>query len=450
MDGHKAQKLKQQQGQPLNTPPTVTDRLVHFWYEDLPPLYGPLRLVYYSLTWLVTFRWFPIPSGPLDTLLSVQKCTDSYNGLLHFSKLRLQYPYQSGIFGYFLSTLDDPSSFWMFNCSALVGILNTSLVLCALGFGWKVPRVLAAFTFCFLKCMNQTAWNGGGVHSTLLGCYAFVALCFAENNLVDRWSLDSLLLSMYQGVGPSGPSCIPRKSVFIVNGASAGGAARKFIMCVVVVSFFFAGTHKLSEAAWPGWLAGGALRHAINRQNGHWPWLHNLVADNDWLCIPLAFATVIGEIGAIAILIWKRWRPFGIASFFLFHIGVYLMMLPNFFAQCIVYLLIIEWSSHYEQFLGKRKVSVKSESAPIRCSGVPRSWRVGAWLYSSILATFFLAALFRIDGLPFYSWDLYSGIDSPTPFMQETIEHGSHNCMTQPPLNPLCQHLGSSSTVSCP
>ena len=57
---------------------------------------------------------------------------------------------------------------------------------------------------------------------------------------------------------------------------------------------------------------------------------------------------------------------------------------------------------------------------------VPKSWKAGAWIYSIVIAAAFLAGMFRVDGLPFYSWCLYnhhpSDIIVAKPFVQETLE----------------------------
>lgn len=70
-------------------------------------------------------------------------------------------------------------------------------------------------------------------------------------------------------------------------------------------------------------------------RSGHWPWLHNIVAEYDFLCVPMAFATIIGEVGSIAIVVSKWWRPFGIASLYMFHMGVFFLMDPNFICHCV-------------------------------------------------------------------------------------------------------------------
>jgi hypothetical protein len=447
---------------------STTDRLVAFWYADLPPLYGPLRFFFYGLQWMITLPWFPDPSTPHNSLFSVQKCEFNRNELVHFPNLGFKYNHESGIFGYLLTFIDDPSTFWLFDCHALVGTLKVCIIMCALGFGWKIPRALVAFTYWLMSFIKQSAWSSKNTHSTLLGAFAFVGLTFAENNLIDRWSMDSLLVSWYKKYRPQSQQQ-QQQQTYIIHGAAAGGAARKFAMCVTVVAFFCAGIHKAAEVKWLGWLDGATLKDAIHHQNGHWSWLHNLVSDNDWLCVPMAVMTIIGEVGVVAILLSKCWRPFGIASLYLFHIGVYLLMDPNFICHGIDYLLIIEWNKYYERFSGNNGTATKSTTAilqkslpplgdeenPMNCPvpayshghEIPKSWKVGAWLYSTVIAAAFFAGMFRVDGLPFYSWCLYnhhpSDVVVAKPFVQETIEYAAHKCLTQPPLNPACQHLGN-------
>jgi hypothetical protein len=315
----------------------TTDRLLIFWYTDLSPLYGPVRLAFYGLMWLITLDLFPYGSDPHTSLFRVTSCQSDRDGLMHFSNLGFQYNAESGIFGWMISHIDDPSSFWLFKCHALVSLLQISIVLSAVGFGWKFPRIITSITYWIMLFMKQSTWRSRNTHSTLLGAYAFASLCFAENNLIDKWSIDSWLLAIHRQLWPTIQTSRPQDVITIHAGqkASAGGAARKFVMGMTVVAFFLAGIHKVSEVNWLGWLDGRTLKYAVRQQSGHWEWLHNFVKKHDFLCIPLAVSTVVGEVGIVAIVMSKWWRPFGIATLYMFHIGVFLMLDPNFICHCV-------------------------------------------------------------------------------------------------------------------
>jgi hypothetical protein len=88
-----------------------------------------------------------------------------------------------------------------------------------------------------------------------------------------------------------------------------------------------------------------------------------------------------------------------------------------------------------------------SSDPPDSTRPIPISWKVGSWICSIVVAMAFLAGLFRVDGMPFYSWCLYN--HHPTdvvlakPFVQSTIEYAAHKCLTTPAINPACGHLGN-------
>ncbi len=120
----------------------------------------------------------------------------------------------------------------------------------------------------------------------------------------------------------------------------------------------------------------------------------------------------------------------------------------------ICYLLIIEWRQYYQRFVTRRGGTTTSTFSTLQeksrlhfAKEIPTSWKVGSWMYTGIIALAFLAGLFRIDAMPFYSWVLYN--DHPSdpvvanPFVQETVQYGARQCLREPPLNPLCQHLGN-------
>jgi hypothetical protein len=273
-------------------------------------------------------------------------------------------------------------------------------------------------------------------------------------------------------------------------------------MGIAAVAFFFAGIHKVAEVSWLGWLDGRTLKDAIREQSGHWYWLNHIFTEYDFLCVPLAVITIVGEVGVVAILLSKWWRPFGIATLYMFHIGVFLLLDPNFICHCVSsesnycsiarwvrngialtvnfyissfwqidYFLIIEWKAYYERFF-RRKTSngdqeesgaergfsldeenlspssaSLSPSSPMSVCEIPTSWKVGSWIYTIVVVMAFLAGLFRVDGMPFYSWCLYNhhptDVVKAQPFIQETIEYAAHKCLTTPPINPACQHLGN-------
>ena len=145
---------------------------------------------------------------------------------------------------------------------------------------------------------------------------------------------------------------------------SYSSGARKFILCTIAVIMFNSGLHKLIAHGLlplPGsWWDGQTIYQSVTQgmkrtsssANEYTNKQHNLsylsfylkytILEYPILATIMAGSSIIGEMGgAILIVISTRYRVYGILLFTLFHIGIFLTMVPNFVLNIVAYLLVI-------------------------------------------------------------------------------------------------------------
>jgi hypothetical protein len=453
----------------------ITDTyLVNYWYKDLPPLYGPLRMVFYGLYFLITWQndLFLFHSRPTRQTFFQDKCyfhlTES---IPHYRRLGFEYKREGGIFNWFFlepgnELLLKLNPYW--TCSGLTWMFWSGLVLSCIGLGGKIPRFMVCVSFWMLFGLRNAFFVGESSHSHYLAGMAMTALCFAENNLIDRWSLDWWIVKAFGRFrNKHNNEQQQQPPIRSSGGPSAGSAARKFVLYMAVCSIYFAGMHKFSTWGFK-WMDGTAIWKCLDEEHSHNKYLHDIFYENKWLTTMLSIATIIGEIGAFAVLIYPWWRPYGIASFYSFHIGVFLLMQPNFISNMVTYILIMDWRKVFGPLVknqsicrqGKTSRAAMINTMPFdghkqqssKChdmsSSVPDSWRVGSWMYTVLALVVFVTSVCRIDAFPFFSWSLYNWHPSEpgdqTPYKNEAvIKEAAHRCLTKPPFNPACRNHGT-------
>jgi hypothetical protein len=441
----------------------TTAFLVNYWYNDLPPSYGPLRFTFYSFYFLITYynKWYLFHSRPTRETFFYEPCVEALNeSIPNYNQLGYQYKAEGGLFNYFaleyFLSCDAPSL-----CSLLTNMFWYGLVLSAIGLGGKIPRYATAIAFWILFGIRNARFVGESSHSHYLAGMAMTALCFAENNLIDNWSIDSLLHKIYKrncekrrhnigvpevplslnGQQQRQPQHPSKTTCYVPYGPSAGSAARKFVLYMSVCSIFFAGMHKFSTWGFK-WMDGQTLFWCINHEHSHWKALNRFFRHHPPLSVLLSIATVVGEIGAFAVLVYPKWRPYGILTFYGFHIGVFLLMQPNFISNEVTYILIMDWRQVYYGIKycfiqtmnrsnsnndgydikynkhDKARIIIRSStmttatvdgislssSSSSFMSSCPLSWKIGAWMYSIIAIIVFITSICRIDAFPFFSW----------------------------------------------
>ena len=357
----------------------------------------------------------------------------------------------AGILGhFFFASMEDPETI---PCDTLAWTLRLALLCSCVGFAGRVPRVVAAAIWFFMVSLGHAAWGDAPGHSPNLPAVALICLCFAENNLVDRWSVEWLLSRIYRRVTGSTRGSA-KETPWQKGDASVGGAARKLLLVQAVLVMFFAGVHKTATWGWK-WLSGSTIGYSIRNQRTRLPWLKKVVTEQiTFLPTVLATSSVVGELFAVAALISPRWRPYAVFSWAMFHLGIFLLMNPNFLMQAMTYSLIVDWG-HILPRVENSKAGggctvtckwpqpPKERPNPSKASSSMKAW---AWLLSAVSSVMFLASFLRIDYFPLASYSLYNWDPSEPGFNKmftaDSVKSAAHRCVTEPPVNPTCQNLG--------
>ena len=432
------------------------DDLVTWWFGDIPPLHGPLRFCFYiSIFYL---EW--LGAAGLSAF-SVDKCNLDLKKLDYYHDLELPDKHETGFFrlAFPVETLIESigKGGWLTNCALLDGAMRWGLVLSAVGAGGNISRAVAAISFMTLFALHVSTFGDPVSHNLYMASVALLALCFAEGNLIDGWSVDAQLLRLWRKFRSSsqGNAIDRQMKVSSHSQLSWGGGARKIILFQACVAFFVTGIHKLSSSGlW--WLDGGTILYGVHKQQSMMPWLQKLVFRyRAVLLAPMATSAVIMEIGSLAALVHKRWRPFGVALFFPLHIGIMMLMHPNFTMNMVCYILIVDWT-HVLAFVRSRFPfpictvdSTAADQDQMRRQYFPKKtkkeavrFRVGAMVLTVWAAVMTATGLLQVDYFPFTSWVLYSWHPHGPGFerhhtVQDATEDAKH-CLRRPPLSPAC------------
>jgi hypothetical protein len=296
--------------------------IARFWCDDLPPLDGRLRSVFYLLllarevsssTWTLTLPEF---ARRVDLSLFLYP-----DGIFHTL---------SPVLG---ASLPAPG--------VLLGA-RAALVLCWLAAGvgllWRLTAPLTALLYLLLYGL---AAGVGITHSGHVALWTLGALCFCQPH--DRFTLDTWLAARSPRyarlAGAPGP-------------LSGSGFGRKLALLGAVASLAGGGFSKL----WIGglqWLDGKPIELFILRTavvgDYRWPALARFLLAHPRVLSAAAAATVALELGSVTALFSRRLRPLILAAACAFHIGILLVMVPAFWLQMISYIPCVDW-----QDLGRR------------------------------------------------------------------------------------------------
>jgi hypothetical protein len=101
---------------------------------------------------------------------------------------------------------------------------------------------------------------------------------------------------------------------------------------ITVVSYAVAAVAKLRNSGWD-WVTGDTLRNHVARDNlekalfgDPYSPLARVVLAHAWLFPPMAWATMVVELGAPLALVLRRWRVIWVAVAWVFHVGVLVLM----------------------------------------------------------------------------------------------------------------------------
>lgn len=129
---------------------------------------------------------------------------------------------------------------------------------------------------------------------------------------------------------------------------SLNGFALKMVLVASVYTLFAGGVSKLIHGGFQ-WMDGVTLQSYIvyfgEPKTTLGVKFYYYVKEHPWIAQVLSVWTIALEVGSVFTLFYRRLRfPFFVQAW-IFHLGIYMLMLPRYFPQMIVYLLIIPWGS---------------------------------------------------------------------------------------------------------
>ena len=292
---------------------TVWRRLLAWWADDLPPMSGGLRVIFYAgLLYLALDQFSPLTAAAIFEQTPPALRTP----VLLFRMAGLESPPHWLIAGCYVVCL----LAWL--CS-IVGFLTTPAML--------VTAASAVFLHGLSKGLND-------FHGWILPVYSLVFLCLSRCD--EGWTLDAVIRRRW----PAWPG--PARGVASVRGS---GLARKLVTLAAVHTFFAGGIAKLTEGGLQ-WADGRSLQAYIlttSQIHGMPPRfapLAALIASHLWLCALLSLGTLLLELGSPLALFSRRCRGILVVAALVFHVGVYLVLFPDFFAQAWCYILVVDWA----------------------------------------------------------------------------------------------------------
>jgi len=334
-----------------------------WWLDDLPPLDGRIRLVFYAGLLVLTALHHKSPMLGLAHHAATDPELVAADGLMALLGLRYVPP------------------------DALLAVRWATLAawLCAAAGLWMRGSALATGAgalFLHGALISTNAHN----HSWHVPVYALALAPFALAE--DRWSLDFHLRRR---------GLLPRASA----PPAGDGFALKLLLVFVVGFYFSSGVSKLLDAG-PLWVDGRSLRYALEDRGGR---LAALLAGRLWLCSALSAASLALELGSVAALFSRRARPWILLGLCAMHAGIERAMGPWYYANCWTFLLLLDWrAGPLRAVFGGPPRAPRPEVA--RGSGLRRPAAVAAG--TLLMALLAAVALLRIEWWPLATVDMYS------------------------------------------
>lgn len=303
-----------------------------FWFDDLEPLGGRLRIIFYSVLLLLalteTFRC-PLFAPVVFTMTD----PDIYTPLGLVSVTGVSWA--------------SPSLLWAIRDCTLV-----AWVCAAIGLLSRWSLLFTGVGFFILHGITTGAV--GVTHRWYMVMYSLLALSLAVRNT--KWSVDYHLAKRFAWY-PKPPT----------SGIGSTGFARKLILLFAVFTLFAGGVSKMLCSG-PAWMDGRSLQYQISStSNAHLTWLYEFLIHNLWACTLLSVATMVLELGAIFALFSRLARHIVVAGASLFHIGIFLVMDPVYWYQMWCYTLLVDWGRIEAHIKGRAYTSDESgavDSAP--------------------------------------------------------------------------------------
>ena len=279
---------------------------------NMPPLDGRLRFVFYSGS-LALF--FLLNGGTGFTIGSASPYLYEPRGLTAW----LGIPYLSPAAMRVLMTV----TYLAWACAA-VGLLTR-------------PAKVATAALMFLAVGFEQAYEPGSNHTHYLLLYSLVCLSFSSSD--HDWSVDAWL----QSRRPGRPRPLQNP-----GGLGSTGLPRQAVLLLAVTVYFSSGLSKLTDAGLI-WSNGYSLQYYIASQVDRTSFevitgLRTWVSEQRWLCQALSVLTMLIELGAPLALISRRLRHVMIPAWVGMHMGIVLLMTPNYWIHswCVA-VLLTDW-----------------------------------------------------------------------------------------------------------
>lgn len=354
--------------------PRAGSRSVRFWTHDLEPLDGWLRAVFYAgLLLLALNGTFRSPLAAPEVFAGTDPAFYTPRGLL--ARIGVGWVDAELLRAVRAVTV----AAW---CAAIAGLLQ--------------PLSFAVTGIGFMLLHGVGVGAVGITHRWYLAAWTLLALSFAVDD--GRLSLDAWIARRF-----------PRWPLLHPPALWRTGWARKVVLLVAVSVLFSGGVAKLLGSG-PAWLDGLSLQHYIARHDDpRWPALATWLAERQWACAALSVFSVALELAAPLALVSRRARHALIVAALAFHLGIWLVMHPEYWAHSWCYLLLVDWRRLHAAV---RPGATRAQAATSPAGSGP-SLSAGAWAGTAVAAVLAAVSLARIEWWPFTHVPMYADYRGP-------------------------------------
>jgi hypothetical protein len=217
---------------------------------------------------------------------------------------------------------------------ALHAVCLTAWVLALIGLLTGPAMLITALTAMMLH----------GIGASMISAHGWIVpvatlACLAISNCGDSWSADAMIRRRW----PAWPGAARAGTV------GASGLGRKLVTLICIHTLFAGGVAKLL-GGW-GWADGESLQFYVQSwsdvyaQQPRWPWLHATLIEHAWTFPVMAALSLAMELSSPLALFSRSFRHALVVAAVLFHLGVSALMLPDFSAQALCYVLLIDWAA---------------------------------------------------------------------------------------------------------
>lgn len=252
---------------------------------------------------------------------------------------------------------------WFYKDGAHLDIYHWTLciswVLCILGLGGQTPVILHAL--CFLIGVGANTGLIGISHRWFIPAYTFACLCLVDAR--STFSLDRYLCHVFasdtdgsksnyfnsnpypfcplddltsNGSIGSHPKLLTKNSILI------SGFASQWISILCIYTLVSGGFSKLMNEGL-SWGDGESMKFYVSCPSGTFAPMKAIITKVPGVAMFLSITTLLFELGSI-VAIFGYFRLELIVMAWLFHLGIWMTMKPNYLPQSICYLLMINFN----------------------------------------------------------------------------------------------------------